>query len=240
MPAPLANAYRTTITRGTARIRFSDQASFVSASGRKQIVSVSGTGTVDFADSASQTVHDVAGGGRSEILIIGSDLYQRKVLPADAPNPTRWTRVVPGSGGNHSATPGPGTTTQPGTGDAVALRIGFLSGASTPVATIGQEAIDGVTTTHYTLSVNLDTAAARGNISATTVEYYKGTLGTAIQPTEAWIDAEGLVRQLRVTVASSGSDNGAERTEIVRTVTYSDFGVPARITAPPANQIAPG
>ncbi|WP_165036452.1 LppX_LprAFG lipoprotein, partial [Candidatus Protofrankia californiensis] len=111
---------------------------------------------------------------------------------------------------------------------------------STPVTTVGQEAIDGVTTTHYTLSVNLDAAAARGNISATTVEYYKGTLGTAIQPTEAWIDAEGLVRQLRVTVASAGSDNGAGRSEIVRTVTYSDFGVPARITAPPADQIAPG
>ncbi|WP_157180447.1 LppX_LprAFG lipoprotein [Protofrankia coriariae] len=241
VPAPLAGAYQATINRGTARIRFSDQANFVSSSGRRQI-SITGTGTVDFVNSASQTVRDVAGGGRSELLIVGSDLYQRSVPPADVPNPPRWTRVVPGASGSRPATPAPTPTTQPTTGDALALRLGFLSGASAPATTVGQETIDGVTTTHYTLSVNLDTAATRGNISATTVEYYKNTLGTAIQPTEAWIDADGLIRQLRVTVATSSTDadTSAGRSEIVRTVTYSDFGVPPHITAPSPDQIAPG
>ncbi|WP_250285539.1 MULTISPECIES: hypothetical protein [unclassified Frankia] len=240
VPAPLAGAYQATITRGTARIRFSDQANFVSSSGRRQL-SITGTGTVDFVNSASQTMRDVAGGGRSELLIVGPDLYQRSVPPADVPRPPRWTRVVPGASGSRSATPAPTPTAQPTTGDAVALRLGFLSGASAPVTTVGQETIDGVTTTHYTLSVNLDTAATRGNISATTVEYYKNTLGTAIQPAEAWIDADGLIRQLRVTIATpnTGADTGAGRSEIVRTVTYSDFGVPPPITAPSPDQIAP-
>ncbi|WP_322767011.1 LppX_LprAFG lipoprotein [Frankia sp. Cr1] len=244
VPTPLESAYTTTIARKTARIHFTYGATLVSVSGRKQTISTTGTGTVDFAHSTSQTVREVEGGGRSEVRIIGPDFYQRSVAAGDAPSSSRWTRVVPGGGTGGSATSQPSASSppavQPGVGDDAALRLGFLSGAATPVTTVGEESIDGVQTIHYKLPVNLETASQRGNISAATVDYYKGILGTVLQPTEAWIDADGLIRQLRITVTSAASDGPAPHTEIIRTVTYSDFGLPLNITAPPPNEIAPG
>ncbi|WP_322762508.1 LppX_LprAFG lipoprotein [Frankia sp. Cr2] len=248
VPIPLESAYTTTIARKTARIHFTYGATLVSVAGRKQTISTTGTGTVDFAHSTSQTVRDVDGGGRSEVRIIGPDFYQRSVTAGGAPSSTRWTRVVPGGGASGSATSPSSATSpatspssvQPGAGDDAALRLGFLSGAAAPVTTVGEESVDGVRTIHYKLSVNLETASQRGNISAATVDYYKGILGTVLQPTEAWIDADGLIRQLRITVTSAASDSPAPHTEIIRTVTYSDFGLPLNITAPAPNEIVPG
>ncbi|WP_239396145.1 LppX_LprAFG lipoprotein [Frankia sp. CiP3] len=240
VPAPLESSYDTTIARKTARIRFTYAAALVSVSGRKQTISTTGTGTVDFVHSTSESVRNVDGGGRSEVRIVGPDFYQRGITAGGAPGSPRWTRVVPGGGATASSSTASASTVQPGVGDDAALRLGFLSGASAPVTTVGEEAIDGIQTTHYKLSVNLETASQRGNISTATVEYYKSILGSALQPTEAWIDADGLIRQLRITVTSAESDSPAPHTEITRTVTYSDFGIPLNVTAPPPNEIAPG
>ncbi|WP_131745578.1 hypothetical protein [Frankia sp. Cppng1_Ct_nod] len=251
VPALLATTYDRTIARKTARIRFTDEVTVLAPSARKQDTVTNGTGTVDFANNASDVIRDVAGGGGVEVRIIGNDLYRRTAPPSNAPDSTRWTRVIRASATTNPSGTGSGTTAQPGTtaqssnSDDTALRLGFLSGAATPVAAVGQEAVDGVQTTHYKLVVNLETAAQRGSISAATVESLRSLLGTAMQPTEAWIDAAGLVRQIRITLTNAasggtGSTSAAPRTEITRTVTYSDFGIPLNITAPPASQIAPG
>ena len=97
---------------------------------------------------------------------------------------------------------------------------------------LGTATIDGVNTTHYRVTIDLDRALARA-----TPEQRKACKelvraakrnGVDVAPTHAdvWIGDDDLVRRFSETIGSVGSI----------TMTFSDYGAPVQIEAPPADE----
>lgn len=103
--------------------------------------------------------------------------------------------------------------------------------ASPDVREVGRETVDGVATTHYAGTV--DPAADFGALGP---EYRKNLQkafeGLDVQriQIEIWVDGDGLPRkQTARTTMKMGT--------VDVTATFSDFGEPVEITAPPADQV---
>lgn len=103
--------------------------------------------------------------------------------------------------------------------------------ASSDVRKVGQEKIDGTSTTHYTGSVTVREAMAK--LDATTrqrVEKWNPDPNAKLH-FDLWVDGDGLPRKLD----TSGAKNGHRDAKI--TVTYHDYGKKVRVSAPPADQV---
>lgn len=60
--------------------------------------------------------------------------------------------------------------------------------------------------------------------------------GAAAIPVDVWVDGQNLVRQETLTLPIPGG-TGAH---LVLTIDFYDFGVPVRVSAPPASQVGIG
>jgi hypothetical protein len=99
--------------------------------------------------------------------------------------------------------------------------------ASSGARVTGAERIRGVETTHYAFNIDFKKLAhdnkAFRQLTATT--------GAVTAPAEAWVDKQGRVRRMSVTM-SMGAQLGAPMTMSMTEDLY-DFGAPASIAAPP-------
>jgi hypothetical protein len=90
---------------------------------------------------------------------------------------------------------------QPTSGTAV---LQLLAGASGTVQRIGTQTVDGVATTHYRVSVSYAEAIARVPEQLRTLsESELGSLGISPDqtfPVDVWLDAQGLARQMQMTM----------------------------------------
>jgi hypothetical protein len=96
------------------------------------------------------------------------------------------------------------------------------------VTLVGPEEVDGVSATHYRLSVDVtklpnDTPGRSDLLSA----------GLLKLPVELWVDAQG--RPVKVT-----EELTVQNQKVTTLVTLGDFDEPVTITAPPADQVATG
>ena len=123
--------------------------------------------------------------------------------------------------------------------------LSLVSSAATGVKNVGTATIGGTRTTHYQLTVDLAKAVSSARPAAQgRLRGLASLLGTGTVPADVWVDGKGLVRRVQVKLAvppakpgqapASPGGSGFSATE---TVTYSDFGVPVRVTAPPAAQV---
>jgi len=109
--------------------------------------------------------------------------------------------------------------------------LAYLQGSST-VDKVGSESVNGVDTTHYTVSANLDRAAE--HTSGATRDAVQGVIsqsGVKNLPLDVWVDANGYIRKVRY-------DEHAGRQQAANvTMELHDFGPPVAITAPPSNSV---
>lgn len=65
-------------------------------------------------------------------------------------------------------------------------------------------------------------------------------LGTGTLPVDVWVDAHHLVRQIRYQVPlPAASTSGASGSgKVALTITFTAFGAPVHLSAPPASQTA--
>ena len=96
------------------------------------------------------------------------------------------------------------------------------------VTVVGEEQVDGVSTTHYALTVDVtrlpnDTPGRQDFLS----------VGILRLPVELWVDSEGRPVKVSERLAVQGQ-------EITSVVTLGTFDEPVTITAPPADQVATG
>jgi hypothetical protein len=112
----------------------------------------------------------------------------------------------------------------------------FLRGVSKDVKTVGKDDVRGEATTHYKATVDLQKAAqSLGPEAGRSIDNLIEQLGTSKVPAEYWIDGEGRLRRMAMTLDSDGKDGPMPPTDM--TYELYDFGAPVDVTIPPANQV---
>ncbi len=98
-----------------------------------------------------------------------------------------------------------------------------------PVTTVGEEEVDGVTTTHYRARINPRTIPAKDKLEQLTAAKYK--------PIDVWIDDEDLVRQVRLDYTAKADPAKPERARTTVTMKLGDFGLTVDVDPPPASSV---
>ena len=111
-----------------------------------------------------------------------------------------------------------------------------LKGAGGTVVERGTDSIDGVPVTVYEGTVDPESAIAQASPEdAADVQAALDQMGGTFEmPFTAWVDEDGMVRRLEVTVAA---DMGLATMDMTVTIELYDLGAPITITPPPADEI---
>lgn len=108
----------------------------------------------------------------------------------------------------------------------------LLKNISDNVQVIGTETINGVSTTHYRVTVDLGKAAS-------TLEHPEGM--PAVQgtvPVDVWVDSQGLIAQISVDYSGPALASGpVGASEVIATVDCTAYGQPVSVTIPPASDV---
>jgi hypothetical protein len=110
--------------------------------------------------------------------------------------------------------------------------LAYLRASSGGVVKLGQETVDGVPTTHYSATIPLSHVLEHlTSAEQTAVKGLIEKLGSAATiPAEVWVDAQGRVRRMQLTVSL-----GSVSTQI--TMDFTSYGPGPAIVAPPANEV---
>ncbi len=102
------------------------------------------------------------------------------------------------------------------------------------VQTVGKETLDHVQTTHYTATIDLTKAAGTvGGPAKAAVQRLIDQGGPSSVPVDVWIGDDGLVRKVDVDQTVS---NGGQSASAHTTLTLSNYGTAANVTAPASDQ----
>jgi hypothetical protein len=117
--------------------------------------------------------------------------------------------------------------------------LASLTAISSSETRLGTSAIRGVPVTGF--RVNIDPAKAAARVPrwerAGFLEFTR-TLGPGAIPVDVWVDGQNLVRRVSLTLHLPGGTGAPAGARIVQATDFYDFGVPVRVSAPPASQIA--
>jgi hypothetical protein len=101
------------------------------------------------------------------------------------------------------------------------------------VKEVGTAQVDGVDTTEYSGTLDPQKVAALLPKTAGLGKVFK-QLGATPIPVSAWIDGDGYIRKFEESFSTTAPNAG--RMDMKLSATFSDFGTPASITIPPADQ----
>jgi hypothetical protein len=99
---------------------------------------------------------------------------------------------------------------------------------------VGTDDLQGVETTHYHGTVDLQKAAGSHNAAAAGIQSLIDLGAPSQYPVDVWIDAAGYIRQYQ-TVFNETSNGKA--TTVAMTMDISDYGTAVNVSAPPADQV---
>jgi hypothetical protein len=171
---------------------------------------------------------------KSSTIYVGSPLFAGR-LPGGA----RWMKIdlakVGGALGLNlqSLTSGESNPAQ---------LLEFLRGHGGSVTTVGREVLEGVNTTRYRGSIDLQKlaqtlpAAERGPARGA-LEQLSAQSGLSSFPFEVWVDDQHRVRQMAMSISLS---MGGEKAEVQITINLSRFGPTPAVTAPSASEVFDG
>ena len=197
-------------------------------------VSFTETGAFDFAHSRGM-VSMQSPVGMTEIFIPPKAYIK---IPGGAAGPLphgkSWVAVDAGtSGGLESSALSPlGGGTDP------ADLLASLTAISSSVTNLGTTTIRGVQVAGY--SVDIDPAKAAARVPSWERAGFLGfasSLGTGAIPVEVWVDQQNLVRRVKLSLHLPGGSGAPASERMVQVTDFYDFGVPVRVSAPPAAEI---
>ena len=117
--------------------------------------------------------------------------------------------------------------------------LASLTAISSSVTRLGTSTIRGVPVTGF--GVNIDPVKAAARVPrwerAGFLEF-TSTLGPGAIPVDVWVDGQNLVRRVSLSLHLPGGTGAPTGAHIVQATDFYDFGVPVRVSAPPAAQIA--
>ncbi|HEY3868020.1 MAG TPA: hypothetical protein VGM10_06700 [Actinocrinis sp.] len=110
--------------------------------------------------------------------------------------------------------------------------------ASGDLTKVGTETVDGVSTTHYSGSIDpataFDTAQAKQNLTPAQIQELQrldSAAGSTKQQIDAWVASNGL--PVRIKAVDTDKDGAATTVQL----DFTDWGLPVTVTTPPANQV---
>lgn len=117
--------------------------------------------------------------------------------------------------------------------------LASLTAISGSVTKRGTATIRGVPVTEYRVDTDLAKAAARvpGWERASFKEFAQ-SLGAGTIPVDVWVDSQHLVRRMREALHMPEQGHTPAGTVVTQTTDFYDFGVPVRVSAPPAAEVA--
>jgi hypothetical protein len=224
----VAAAFARTTAASSAKF---DLSADVTGGPAEQPVHVTASGVIDFAHRTSDLTVTLPGGmGSVESRYLAGVLYAK--LPASlagmlpgAKAGTSWVSIDVNALSQQQLGKSLGQLALSAPSDPSQV-LSFLRGAGADVKLAGPATVDGIATTRYTATIDLDKAAAQLPAKARAgVARFEDEIGTHLLPAQLWIDGQGRLRRMTIT---------AQHSEI--TLTLSDFGTPVHVTAPPAGQ----
>lgn len=180
-------------------------------------------GDVTFANGAT-TASDIVldqGGTKVEVITVGGTSYAK---PPAAQNTSGkpWVKVSDSSS-NEFVRALAGTLSLTTAATSIGDLTGLLATAGTSPKDDGAESVDGVSSEHYTLTI--DPTKVTGALgSALSVAHTKPL------PVDLWIDAQGRPVQVKIGIPFGGKS-------LPLLVKISKFNAPVHISAPPASQV---
>jgi len=99
---------------------------------------------------------------------------------------------------------------------------------------VGSETIDGVQTTHYQGTIDLQKAAAANGASSSLVQRMIAAGVPTQLPIDVWIDGSGYLRQIKETYGGTAAANSFSTAV---TIGLSDYGTTVDVTAPPSGEV---
>lgn len=217
----------------------------MSMSAEGQSFSITAQADVDNATQRAAMTMDLGMlGGEMEMVMDDGVIYMRSPTFEDAPtpwvslDPSKMDPAVAGQFGGFGA----------GTTDPSAY-AGLFAGVF-DVKASGEADIDGIATTRYTGTIDLQKVlegfaeVVGGDADPETTEQLEAAveqfeaLGIDGEiPFQIWIDEEGLPRRQRITMALGDLVPGAGDAQLEMTVEYSAFGEPVDVELPKASEV---
>lgn len=110
--------------------------------------------------------------------------------------------------------------------------LAYLRGSTGTVQKVGTETVQGVKTTHYKATIDLEQAAKRATGPARdSIRRVINVAGVRRLPVEVWVDGNGYVRKLIYTQHSGRGQSAKIEMEL------HDFGTPVAVLSPPASSV---
>ncbi len=237
-PAPTANGVlAAAVTRTAAQTARITVTTAMAMQG--MTVSFSESGAFDFAHSRG-IVSMSSPVGITEVFV-PPKMYVKMPAAGGLSLPKGKSWIVAGSGM-------PGDPASSGLGGVLPVPLGAgngdpadflasLTAISGSVTKQGTATIRGVPVTEYRVTADLAKAAARlpGWRRASFREFTQ-RLGTGTVPVNVWVDSRNQVRRMREALRMpGGTPAGAV---VTQTTDFYDFGLPVRVSAPPAAEVA--
>jgi hypothetical protein len=199
--------------------------------------SLSGTGSGVFDNDrrgSGKLTLAVRSQGRSvaiDTVVLGPVLYMRSVVfrQAGLPPGKEWvrldlTRLAKQAGLDLGSLAG----LNPSPSGALA----YLRGSAGEAEKVGRDKVQGVETTHYETTIDLERAARRASGRAReAIRRVISVSGVKKIPVESWIDDAGYVRRVRY------AEHTGRRQSSEITMQLHDFGPPVHIASPPRESV---
>ena len=244
---PVASAATKTTDAGSARMAFA-----LKMNGGGRTVQIAGRGAFDFEASRGTVTMDAskllpaAADGRFELRLLGPMIYMR--MPA-----TLWPMAGATAGKSWIGIDVRKSLKAAGLGslDPTSLQqdpaqtLRLLRASSTSVEEQGTATVRGVQTTRYTAKLDLSKAIeATGDelgLSEQELEQLRQAAermatqaGLRTIPVQIFVDDDGLLRRLRMSMRSTIA---SQPFALTQTTDFFDFGVAVNVQAPPASQV---
>ena len=116
--------------------------------------------------------------------------------------------------------------------------LASLTAVSSSVTSLGPATIRGVKVTGF--RVDIDPAKAVAQLPGWERAGFRAfisSLGPGPIPVDVWVDSQNLVRQVKLSLHLPGGQGTPASTHLVEVTDFYDFGVPVRVSPPPASQI---
>ena len=207
--------------------------------GGGQSFDITSTGSVDLANHDAAMSFDMSGGQMSmhmDMVLVDGALYMHlpRQLATQVPSGKSWMKIdiaalarstglsIPGLSGGSMGAFDP------------AQQLDYLRGVSRSVTLVGSDTVDGASTERFHIVIDLQKALSKltGNAKCGLSAVMK-SLGDVTIPADVWIDDQGRLRQMRMSLDLPGT-NGASMTMQMK---LFDFGAHVDISAPPAQEV---
>jgi hypothetical protein len=232
-PELLAAAVDKTTKAESSRMSFAVNLKAPGESGKMK-----GEGVFDYRRNAGQMKMNLSGldEGLEDIeFIVDGDVIYTRGFDDDLPAGKSWMKI------DTSTIQGAAQFGELNGMNRPAVELQYLRAASKEVEEKGREKVRGVETTRYHAVIDLSKLAreaaeeAPAGLRKQVRQEAKNFSGMGIDelPTDVWIDADGLLRKMTMDISFKAD---GEKVRMETSVELFDFGVPVKLTPPPAEE----